>query len=103
MPSMPSVESLHELSELESFFSKPATSRDSLGVTDRAIQLAALGYAEAVLELTQRTSQKALFKPLADGIQLHLGKVIESTGAARSLAIYIAGRITQETSRHLTV
>jgi len=94
---MPAIEPSHELEELEALFANPSACRDSCHtVTNQAIQLAAYGHAQTVLEIVQRTPEKALFMPLTEGIRLHLGMVISSTGAARSLALFIAGRIRQE-------
>jgi hypothetical protein len=36
--------------------------------------------------------------PLTEGLRLHLGKVIASTGAARSLALFIAESIRRESN-----
>jgi hypothetical protein len=98
-PSMPAIEHSQELEELETLFTNPVACRESCRtVTNQAIRLAARGHAETVLEIVQRTPEKALFMPLTEGLRLHLGKVIASTGAARSLAMFIADSIRRETN-----
>jgi len=96
---MTGTDHAHTLEELEAVFANPAACRESCrNITDQAIRLAARGHAEAILDILQRTSEKALFLPLAEGLRLHLGMVITSTGAARALAIYVAEQIRRETN-----
>lgn len=96
---MTGTDHAHTLEELEAVFSNPTACRASCSdIIARAIHLAARGHASALLEIVQRTSEKALFLPLAEGLRLHLGMVITSTGAARALAIYIAEQIRRETN-----
>lgn len=100
---MTGIDHSHALAELEAFFARPAAGHESfLTITNLAIRLAAHGHAEAVLAMAQQASEKVLFHPLVEGLRLHLGLVIQSTGAARSLAIYIASQIRQEVQLHGT-
>lgn len=87
----------HHLRELESFFANPQTCRDSFRLLIHfAIRLAAVGHTRDVLAIVQRASDKELFQPLIDGLHLHLGKQIKSTGPSRTLALQIASRISDE-------
>lgn len=96
---MPPIDHSQELEELETLFTNPVACRESCRtVTQQAIRLAAQGHAETILEMAQRTPEKALFMPLTEGLRLHLGKVIASTGAARSLALFIAESIRRESN-----
>lgn len=95
---MAAIDHSHELEELEATFANSSACRASChNVINQAIQLAALGHAEEVLSIVQRTPEKALFLPLAEGLRLHLGRMIVSTGAVRSMAIFIAERIRSAT------
>lgn len=96
---MTGTDHAHAIEELEAVFANPTACRESCrSLTDQAIHLAARGHARAILEILQRTSEKALFLPLAEGLRLHLGMMITSTGAARAIALYVADQIRRETS-----
>lgn len=96
---MAAIDHPHTLEELEAVFANPSACRESCrNIMEQAIRLAARGHAAALLEIVQHTSEKALFLPLAEGLRLHLGMVITSTGAARALAIFIAEQIRRETN-----
>lgn len=97
---MTGVDHSQELASLQALFANPTACRDSFReAITLAIRLSALGHAEDVLRMAQQSSEKALLCPLTEGLRLHLGMVIASTGAARSLAIHIAGKIRHESER----
>lgn len=89
----------HHLKELECFFASPAICRDSFRLLIHfAIRLAAAGHTADVLALVERSSEAALFQPLADGLRLHLNIPVESVGRPLVLALQIAGKIEDEIS-----
>lgn len=91
---MPGVDHPQQLDQLESLFANPvACCRSFDMVADLVVELAAKGYAKSVLELAADCPDPVVLRPLTDGVRLHLGMVITSTGAARSLAIHIAETI----------
>jgi hypothetical protein len=98
---MPAADHTRHLQELETFFATPAICRDSFRLLIHfAIRLAAAGHTSEVLALAQRSPEAALFLPLADGLRLHLGIPIQSTGRTRMLAIQIASKIADEIAVH---
>lgn len=91
---MPGVDHPQQLDQLESLFANPAACCRSIDtVTDLVVELSVKGHAKSVLDLAAHCSEPAVLRPLTDGVRLHLGMVINSTGAARSLAIHIAEMI----------
>lgn len=98
---MTSVDHTQHLKELELFLSDSATCRDSFRLLIHfSIRLAAAGHTAEVLALTLRSAEPALFLPLTDGLRLHLGIPIESTGRSRTLALQIASKIADEVGAH---
>jgi hypothetical protein len=98
---MPAVDHSRHLQELETFFASPAICRDSFRLLIHfAIRLAAAGHTADVLALALRSAEPALFLPLSDGLRLHLGIPIESTGRSRMLAVQIASKIADEATAH---
>ena len=98
---MPAADHTRHLQELETFFADPAICRDSFRLLIHfAIRLAAAGHTADVLALAQRSPEAALFLPLSDGLRLHLGIPIESTGRSRMLAVQIASKIADEVTAH---
>lgn len=91
---MTGVDHPKELDKLESLFANPAACCRSIEtITNMVVDLSVQGYAKAVLELATQCSEPVVLKPLIDGVRLHLGMVINSTGAARALAIHFAETI----------
>lgn len=91
----------HHLKELETFFADSSICRDSFRLLIHfGIRLAAAGHTAEVLALAVRSPESALFLPLIDGLRLHLGVPIESTGRARLLAVQIASKIADEVKAH---
>lgn len=98
---MPSADHSHHLKELEAFLSDPAICRGSFRLLVHfAIRLAGAGHTSEVLALALRSADPELLQPLADGLRLHLGIPIESSGRARALALQIASKIADETALH---
>jgi hypothetical protein len=98
---MSAVDHTRHLQELETFFATPAICRDSFRLLIHfAIRLAAAGHTAEVLALARRSPEAALFLPLVDGLRLHLGLPIESTGRTRMLAVQIASKIADELAAH---
>lgn len=94
---MSGSEHSRHLQELEGFFANPAICRDSFRLLIHfAIRLAGLGYTAEVLKLVERSTEAALFEPLADGLRLHLGLPLKTTSASRKLALQIASKIADE-------
>jgi hypothetical protein len=95
------VDHSRHLQELESFFADSKICRDSFRLLIHfAIRLAAAGHIHAVLATVEKSPEAALFLPLADGLRLHLGLPIESTGRSRMLAVQIASKIAEEAILH---
>lgn len=83
-----------ELDKLESLLANPTSCcRSFETINELVVELAVKGYAKPVLELTSHCAEPVVLKPLTDGLRLHLGMVINSTGAARALAIHVAETI----------
>jgi hypothetical protein len=98
---MSAVDHSRHLQELETFFADPKICRDSFRLLIHfAIRLAAAGHINAVLATVEKSPEAALFLPLADGLRLHLGIPIESTGRSRVLAVQIASKIADEVATH---
>lgn len=98
---MPAVDHTRHLQELESFFADRKICRDSFRLLIHfAIRLASAGHINEVLASVERSPESALFLPLADGLRLHLGIPIESTGRSRMLAVQIASKIADEVAAH---
>lgn len=98
---MSKADHAQHLKELESFLSDPAICRDSFRLLIHfAIRLAGAGHTSEVLGFALRSAEPALFLPLADGLRLHLGIPIESSGRSRALALQIASKIADEAASH---
>ncbi len=98
---MSGSEHSRHLQELEGFFGNPATCRDSFRLLIHfAIRLAGLGYTAEVLALVERSSEPALFEPLADGLRLHLGAPMQACGTSRKLALQIASKVADEAAAY---
>jgi hypothetical protein len=87
------------LSELETFFSDTHVCRDCFRLLMHfSIRLAAVGYANKILDMVKRSPESGLFEPLAGGLRLHMGQPDGTVGHANVLAREVAVKIREATT-----
>ncbi|MGA3006613.1 MAG: hypothetical protein ABSE59_01860 [Opitutaceae bacterium] len=87
------------LAELKTFFADTHVCRDCFRLLVHfSIRLAAVGHADQVLTMVERSPEANLFTPLAGGLRLYLGRPDDTVGHAHELAREVATQIREATT-----